>query len=55
VIGRLKLERVKPEPDVTTEEIFTLAVPVFLNWIVVELLVPVATVPKFTFEGLAVN
>jgi hypothetical protein len=46
---------VKPEPDVAIEEIFTLAVPVFFNWIADDPLLPVATVPKFTLEGDAVN
>jgi hypothetical protein len=55
VIGRLRLESVKPEPDVVIEEIFTLAVPVFFNWIVDDPLLPAATVPKFTLEGLAVS
>lgn len=36
-------------------EIFTLAVPVFLSWIVAEPLVPTETVPKFSLEGLAAN
>jgi hypothetical protein len=55
VSGRLRLESVKPEPEVAIEEIFTLAVPVFFNWIAVDPLLPVATVPKFTLEGFAVN
>jgi hypothetical protein len=44
-----------PAPVTVTAEIVTLAVPPFERLIVCELLVPMTTLPKLTFEGLAAN
>lgn len=53
VIGVASPLTAKPVPDAVACEMVMLAVPVFVNVIVCDPLLPTATEPKLTFAGLA--
>jgi hypothetical protein len=55
VLGMEIPEELKPAPLTVAEEMVRLAAVVFLSWMVWEFFTPMATVPKFTLEGVEVS